>query len=297
MKLTALLDPKLIRCGLQARTRDEAFRELVGLLEGIEPSLSKEAVVEALRARDSLAPTVHGEVALPHARTDAVREFHVLIGTAPDGFDYGGQTVRVIAVFLVPKQSSALYLQTLAQLARIAADRDLIRCMAHATAPAGVIGCVESKGFVVKTTITAADLLSPNPPTVMPDATMKEVVDRMRRERLLELAVVERGRFLGVLHMEDILRVGLPDSLQRLESLDFLTSFEPFSEILQREEETKVEAIYSREAPVVSPDTPLIRVALLLARLDVRAVYVVDEEGILQGTVESQDLVSKILRP
>jgi len=297
MDLVALLDHRLIRCGMRSRNRDDAFRELVDLLRGVDPLASPEAIVEALRNRDELSPTVYDDVALPHTRTDAVREIHILIGTAPDGLDYAGHTVRVIVLFLVPRQSSALYLQTLAQFARIAQDRDLIQSVVRATTPAALIGCIASKHLVLKTRIVAADLISPNPPTVTPDATIKDVVDRMRRERLLELAVVDRGRFLGVLHIEDIMALGLPESLQRLDTLDFLTSFEPFSEILRREEETKVEAVYAREAPVVSPDTPLIQVAVLLARLDVRSVYVVDAAGILRGTVESQDLVSKILRP
>lgn len=296
MKLISLLDARLVRCGLRARTKEETFRELVELLRAVEPLASTEDVVEALRARDGLGSTTYGEVALPHARTDAVEDFHVLIGTSPEGIAYGDATVRLVVLFVVAKPASAIYLQAIAQFARLARDPSAVRELLEAPTPSALLARIEGHDLDVKSTISAADIMRAAVPSIGPAATVKEVVDRMARERHLELAVLEGGRFLGVLHVEDVLRLGIPESMRYLDRTEFLTSFEPFSELLRREESLRVETIYDRQPATVSPDTPLIRVALELVKKDVRALYVVDAEGVLRGTVESQDLVSKILR-
>ena len=52
MKLTSLLQPKLIKCGLAATSKDEALRELVQLVTAAHPELSEVDVLQALNERE-----------------------------------------------------------------------------------------------------------------------------------------------------------------------------------------------------------------------------------------------------
>lgn len=57
--------------------------------------------------------------------------------------------------------------------------------------------------------ITAADILTPNPKTIAPDTLAVEALDLMRNNDISALLVVEDQRYLGVLHLHDLVREGI----------------------------------------------------------------------------------------
>lgn len=57
--------------------------------------------------------------------------------------------------------------------------------------------------------ITAADILSPNPKTIDPETLAVEALDLMRKNDISALLVVENQRYLGVLHLHDLVREGI----------------------------------------------------------------------------------------
>jgi len=57
--------------------------------------------------------------------------------------------------------------------------------------------------------ITAADILSPNPKTITPDTLAVEALELMRKNDISALLVVEDQRYLGVLHLHDLVREGI----------------------------------------------------------------------------------------
>ncbi|HQR91752.1 MAG: D-arabinose 5-phosphate isomerase [Bacteroidetes bacterium 24-39-8] len=57
--------------------------------------------------------------------------------------------------------------------------------------------------------ITAADILSPNPKTIAPDTLAVEALDLMRSNDISALLVVEDQRYMGVLHLHDLVREGI----------------------------------------------------------------------------------------
>ncbi|MCF8232794.1 MAG: KpsF/GutQ family sugar-phosphate isomerase [Bacteroidales bacterium] len=58
-------------------------------------------------------------------------------------------------------------------------------------------------------TVTAADVMSPNPRTVPPDMLVSEALDLMRSNSITQLLVVENQTYAGVIHLHDILKEGL----------------------------------------------------------------------------------------
>jgi arabinose-5-phosphate isomerase len=57
--------------------------------------------------------------------------------------------------------------------------------------------------------VQAADIMTPNPKTIRPDALAVEALDLLRKHEITQLAVVEEGHYLGMLHLHDLIREGL----------------------------------------------------------------------------------------
>ena len=57
-------------------------------------------------------------------------------------------------------------------------------------------------------TLTAADIMSPNPITVGPDARMSDVVDRLAANRINNLFVVDDGRPVAIVHISELIQAG-----------------------------------------------------------------------------------------
>jgi arabinose-5-phosphate isomerase len=57
--------------------------------------------------------------------------------------------------------------------------------------------------------VTAAQIMTANPKTIEPDLLAVEALDRLRKHEITQLAVASEGRYLGVIHLHDLIREGL----------------------------------------------------------------------------------------
>lgn len=143
MKITSLIDPKLIKCGLSARTKDEALDEIVGVMASGTPGVSAAELRSALSDREKLGPfSMAKGSAFPHARTEKVSEFRIAVGTTPEGIDFkapDGNLIRVIVLFAIPKKHSNLYIHTLAQFLNLFSAEENLK---------GVLGASSSENLL-----------------------------------------------------------------------------------------------------------------------------------------------------
>lgn len=58
------------------------------------------------------------------------------------------------------------------------------------------------------TALTAADIMSPRPITVEPDARMSDVIDRLASNRINNLFVVDDGRPVAIVHISELIQAG-----------------------------------------------------------------------------------------
>jgi arabinose-5-phosphate isomerase len=58
-------------------------------------------------------------------------------------------------------------------------------------------------------TITANDILSPSPKTITPSLLAVEALDLLRTNDISQLIVAEDGKYLGILHLHDLVREGI----------------------------------------------------------------------------------------
>jgi len=58
-------------------------------------------------------------------------------------------------------------------------------------------------------TIKAGDIMTANPKTIGPDELAVEALDLLRRKEISQLAVIENGKYTGIIHLHDLIREGL----------------------------------------------------------------------------------------
>lgn len=143
MSLAELIRPEVVKVPLAGKTKNEVIRELVQLLldAGRIPQL--ESVYDALLAREALGSTgLEQGIAVPHAKTGAVRELTAAIGIAPKGIDFqavDGQPSRLFFLLLAPPDKSGPHIQALAEIARLAQSPTFLRLLASAASAREVV--------------------------------------------------------------------------------------------------------------------------------------------------------------
>lgn len=58
-------------------------------------------------------------------------------------------------------------------------------------------------------TVTARDIMTANPKTISPDELAIQALDKLRQFGITQLAVTTQGKYLGIIHLHDLLREGL----------------------------------------------------------------------------------------
>lgn len=131
---------------MEAHDETTAIRKVAGLLKGHADIADHAAFVAAVEERQRLNPPLLGEgIALPHARTPAVREIVFvaarLKAAAPFGPD--GLPVRLVFLFGVPPRRIGEYLTATAALARCLRNTATVAKLLAAADEAEFRACLE----------------------------------------------------------------------------------------------------------------------------------------------------------
>lgn len=109
----------------QIKSKDEAIHYLAGLLEKAGLLVDKEEYIQSVYEREAMGPTyMENFIAIPHGKSDAVREAGIAFGRSANGFDYqtqlGGGLAKLVFLLAIPNRLSAdEYMAVLARLARL----------------------------------------------------------------------------------------------------------------------------------------------------------------------------------
>lgn len=122
MLLTELLSPDRIVVPLPAGDRHAAIAALTRRLVDRNGAGYTE-VLDAVLEREAVLSTGIGfGVAIPHARSDAVREIGVVAGVSPSPVPYDtidGEPVRLFFLIVGPEGSAGLHVKLLSRIARL----------------------------------------------------------------------------------------------------------------------------------------------------------------------------------
>jgi len=287
MKISSLLDPRLIKCGLSARTKEEALDEIVQVMAGATPDVTAAELRAALAEREKLGPfSMAKGGAFPHARTEKVSDFRIAVGTAPEGIDFkapDGNPVRVVVLFAVPKRHSDLYLQTLGQLLNLFSVGQAARRIVKARTPEELVAAVDAASSrpTDSTRLRAV-------PCVTGQTPLSEALEAMSSNNLEAVPVVDaEGNLVGELASPAILGLGAREK-------DGPPM--PLEEALRAYESTPLEGldvIATSGYCAVQEDEPLVEMAAKLSTARARTAYVLRGRKLV-GTVSAAEVLRRL---
>jgi len=296
MRLSSLLNPKLIKCGLTARTKEDALEEILQVMAAGTPGVTLAELKAALAEREKLGPfSMAKGSAFPHARTEKVAEFRIAVGTAPQGIDFkapDGNPIRVIVLFVIPKKHSNLYLHTLAQFLNLfGTEENLSRAVAARN----------GEEFAA-----ALDALAPRPVvpqgspailSVTPQTPLARVVELFAQNRIDALPVVDaEGSLVGELTAGSLLQLGVREHFLHLASTASLRPGEPIEAVLRLHAEAPIEGlgiINTNGFRTVQEDEPLVEMAVKLCHAGARGAYVLRGRRLV-GSVTTGEILKRI---
>lgn len=101
MKITDLLRKETLILELEAKTKSEVIDELAEKLDKSGCLQDIQAFKEAIRARETQGSTGIGDgIAIPHAKTDAVKEPAICFGRSTSGIEYESLDEQPAHLFL-----------------------------------------------------------------------------------------------------------------------------------------------------------------------------------------------------
>jgi fructose-specific phosphotransferase system IIA component len=147
MGLDKLFNEGLITLNLRAVTSSSAIEELAGILEKEGKLNSKEDFIRDVENREQRTSTEVGHgIAIPHARSTAVRETSIAFGRS-DGFYWNSNvqehTELVFLLAVSDKKQNRQYMEILAGLARMLIHDDFRAQLKAAKTPSDVIAAIQ----------------------------------------------------------------------------------------------------------------------------------------------------------
>ncbi|SFA83201.1 PTS fructose transporter subunit IIABC [Clostridium frigidicarnis] len=126
MKITDLLNKSGIELSNGIKSKEEAINKLVNLMDSTGNLKDKESYKKAVLERESLSTTGIGDgIAIPHAKTTAVKNAGLSAMVVKDGVDYDsldGQPAKLFFMIAAPEEKGDVHLEVLARLSTILMD-------------------------------------------------------------------------------------------------------------------------------------------------------------------------------
>ena len=151
MKLAKLLSADHIILDMKAEEHWPSIVELVGHLVATDklPVSQHDEMLAAFKAREEQVSTGIGSgVAIPHAFSDHLDHVIAVFGRSKAGIDFQAldhAPVHFIVLFIVPRKDYHLHLQTLAAIAKMFTNREVLRQLGAAETLGEILAIFDSK--------------------------------------------------------------------------------------------------------------------------------------------------------
>lgn len=142
MRLSKTIKKSAIKLQLAAATKGEALEELVELLCSAYDLKDRADILEAILQREKKQSTGIGMgLAVPHAKTPAVKKLHIAFASRRDGIDFdsmdGGKT-HLFFILVSPRDVSGPHIKALAGISRL---------VKHEEFREALLACRDEKSF------------------------------------------------------------------------------------------------------------------------------------------------------
>ena len=143
MAIVDLIATNVVKVPLKSKTKTEVIRELVDVLDKAGKVSDAESVFKAVIARENMGSTgLEKGIAVPHAKTEKIKNLILAIGIAPDGIDFDsldGEPSKLFFLLLAQPSQSGPHIEALAEIARITRSHSFCRLLLNAKTPEEVI--------------------------------------------------------------------------------------------------------------------------------------------------------------
>jgi mannitol/fructose-specific phosphotransferase system IIA component (Ntr-type) len=144
--LRSVLRPEHVRLCLQASLKDDAIRELIGILD--EAGLLKnrdEAERVVFDREQAMSTGMENGIAIPHGKTDTVDNLLVGLALKPDGIDFCSfdkQPSTILIIVISPLRNTGPHLRFMAEISKILRNPDTRRLILEARTPEQVVNAI-----------------------------------------------------------------------------------------------------------------------------------------------------------
>lgn len=149
MRITDLLKKETIALDLNARSKSDVINELVQQLDQAGRLENAEEFKKAIQQREEQSSTGIGEgIAIPHAKTSAVKEPAIAFGRTQSGIDYDsldGQPTNLFFMIAASEGANQTHLDTLSKLSTLLMDESFREELERAHTEEDVIEAINRK--------------------------------------------------------------------------------------------------------------------------------------------------------
>ncbi len=148
MKITDLLQKDSIELGVKLKDKADAIDRLVGLQEKGGNLTDSEEYKKGIIAREQMSSTAVGDgIAIPHAKSSAVKRPGLAAVTAPDGVDYeamDGKPSNLLFMIAAPNDGD-VHLEVLSRLMTILMDEEFRKKLLEAGTKEEFLAVIDAK--------------------------------------------------------------------------------------------------------------------------------------------------------
>jgi fructose-specific PTS system IIC-like component len=149
MDINSLINTQLICLDLKAKTKTELLEEMAETLKSAGKLSSKKKYLSDVYLREAIANTGFEDgIAIPHAKSKAVRLPAVAIGISRTGIDYGaedGQKSDIFFMIASPDRVDDDHIEVLVQISNKIIEKDFISNIKQAKSKQDVLNLLTSK--------------------------------------------------------------------------------------------------------------------------------------------------------
>lgn len=259
-----------------------------------------DAYYNAVIERENTENTIIADgIAVPHGRIDGLSKPLVCVATSEEGIQFhpgSGKLVHLVLIVLIPRDQPAFYLQILRALVTIMRDPDAPKEVATMKTPHEIMKYFERSGMTLPSHICAADIMVEPSIVLHNNDSLKTAIDCFISKSVSEIPVIDRdGDMVGVVSAGALLRVCLPDYLLWMSDLSPIINFEPFANVLRKEQSAWLSDILSPTYSSVQVEAPAVSVAAELTRNNTSRCYVLNDKKLV-GVIDLPVFLKKVFR-
>lgn len=147
-QLLKIITPTTISTNLKGRTKTEILQELTILLANSGQVCNWETVLQDITTRElTMSTGMQNGIALPHAKTDGVRELCIAVGIHKEGIDFqslDNKPAKLFVMIASPKHSAAPHLQCIAAITGLLRNAETVEKILQAETPEEIAKLITS---------------------------------------------------------------------------------------------------------------------------------------------------------